>query len=1217
MYIYRQIRLLGIIIFLLATCQLRAEITFTPAHPVVEIEEEITLSVSGTVGEVKWSATDGWIDGTGTTVTYIAPSQPGWVVVTVIDAEANVANVKIQIKEKPIEQDFSFENAVWEVFTNRNNVHALALSKDKATLWVGTGGLEKRNASTGELEKVYLNTDGLPSNNVYALLSDEQGGVWVGTYDGGLAHLKVDGSWQVFNTDNSNLPSNDVNALISDEQGGFWVGTWGGGLAHLKADGSLEVFNTENSNLPHNSVGALLSDEQGGVWIGTEGALAHFKADGSWQVFKTDNSNLPDNHGISALLSDEQGGVWIGTLRGGLAHLKADGYWEVFNTNNSNLPHNYVAALLSDEQGGVWVGIFSVGLAHLKADGSWQVFKTENSNLPSNDVNALLSDEQGGVWVGTHDNGIAHFKADGYWEVFKTENSNLPDNNVNALLSDEQGGVWVGTDDSGLAHLKADGYSEVFNTYNSNLPYNWVTALLSDEQGGVWVGTLDGLAHLKADGSWEVFKTENPTLPSIHVTALLSDEQGGVWVGTFDGGLAHLKADDSWKIFKTENSTLPSNQVHALLSDEQGGVWVGTEGGLAHLKADASWEVFNTENSNLPSNRSTALLSDEQGGFWVGTWFDNNGGGLAHLKADDSWQVFNTDNSNLPENVTALLSDEQGGVWVGTLRGIAHIKPDISMQIFNTDNSNLPDNWVRALLSDEQKGVWIGTVSGGLAHLKFGKQQSGKRAAIIIAGGGNHATNTLWDTTESISLYFYKMLNKRKFVNTEIYYLSPQSWADFNGDGRDDHIVDAPDRPLTLDDIKKAFEWAKQQGTLDQPLYIFFIDHGGVGKVLLAKNTTMSAEQFKGILDDYQQATSNQVVLLLEACYSGSHLPILAAPNRAIISSAKSDELAYFEDKQGFSRFFTKNLLRGMSFFDTFEYSVQQQSRLLKKMDERLAGGSTEHVATTQTPQCDDNGDGVYNTEDGQWLRQLMINGNIQTGDFTLAVESLTPSTHLQVGEPFSLSAKASTASGHIKRVWAVIRPPRINLVLDSNDTPILAYPTQELSQTENEDIWTGTWRQALYNGDYDISYYAKDKDGNIEMSQESVEISVSGGIEPPASASVDVVIEKDRYLRGEPFKFELVEQLAWGYDLYAAVVLPDGQFITLEGTNKFAQINQPENWLSRRKYNEKVTAIELTLPFELATGTYCLYGILSAQGENPLAVVDKWVYSHKCFEVL
>ncbi len=51
------------------------------------------------------------------------------------------------------------------------------------------------------------------------------------------------------------------------------------------------------------------------------------------------------------------------------------------------------------------------------------------------------------------------------------------------------------------------------------------------------------------------------------------------------------------------------------------------------------------------------------------------------------------------------------------------------------------------------------------------------------------------------------------------------------------------------------------------------------------------------------------------------------------------------------------------------------------------------------------------------------------------------------------------------------------SLVLDSNGTPILAYPTEELSQTNEADIWTGTWSQAVYNGDYEISFYTKDNE--------------------------------------------------------------------------------------------------------------------------------------------
>ncbi|MDM8561799.1 hypothetical protein QUF54_00415 [Candidatus Marithioploca araucensis] len=49
MFISRKMKRLYVMIFLLAAFQVRAEITFTPAEPVVEMEEKITLSVSGTV----------------------------------------------------------------------------------------------------------------------------------------------------------------------------------------------------------------------------------------------------------------------------------------------------------------------------------------------------------------------------------------------------------------------------------------------------------------------------------------------------------------------------------------------------------------------------------------------------------------------------------------------------------------------------------------------------------------------------------------------------------------------------------------------------------------------------------------------------------------------------------------------------------------------------------------------------------------------------------------------------------------------------------------------------------------------------------------------------------------------------------------------------------------------------------------------------------------
>jgi ligand-binding sensor domain-containing protein len=403
MFISRKMKLLYVMIFLLAAFQLRAEITFTPDKPVVEMEEKITLSVSGTVGELTWSAQKGWIEGTGTTVTYMAPSQPGWDVVTVTDVEVNIATVAIQINA-------SLENANWEIFTNRSNIYALAVSEDKNTLWVGTsGGLEKLDAHTKQLEEVLTTFDGLPSNYINTLQVDGNGGVWIGTI--------------------GNNEMVDTTGIVS---GGI------GGLVHLTNDGNLTLYNTENSMLPNNNVWTLFPDNAG-LWIGTENGLVHLTDSDEWLLFNTENSGLPSNF-IYAIEPDGNGGLWIGTSEG-IAHRLNDGNWLIFNTENSDLPNNDIWTLESDGRGGLWIGTQN-GLAHLFADNNWVVFKTENSDLPSNQVWTFHSDNNGQLWIGTSE-GIAHLDVNGKGTIFNRENSSLPGNIIYALQPDNNGGVWI------------------------------------------------------------------------------------------------------------------------------------------------------------------------------------------------------------------------------------------------------------------------------------------------------------------------------------------------------------------------------------------------------------------------------------------------------------------------------------------------------------------------------------------------------------------------------------------------------------------------------------------------------------------------------------------------------------------------------------------------------------------------------------------------------
>jgi len=661
------------------------------------------------------------------------------------------------------------------------------------------------------------------------------------------------------------------------------------------------------------------------------------------------------------------------------------------------------------------------------------------------------------------------------WQVISSDGSGIF--SVQALaLSEDSKTLWVGNHQSGNGGLEQREATKgklitTFLTENSELPNNTIQAFLSDGMGGLWIGTGGGLAHLRADNTWQVFNTENSGLPHNGIFSLLVDGSGGLWVGTAKGGLAHYHADGQWEVFNTTNPGLPDDSVYALVPDGAGGLWIGTQkSGLVHRIVNGEWIISNTANSGLPDNGIWTALEGKNGGVWLGTFH----GGLAHLSVNNEWTIFNTKNSDLPSDLFLSLADDgNGGVWIGT-EGLAHLDNTNGLTSFDPTSASLPHKGISALVSDNNGGIWLGT-TGGIAHVTPVKSVpevvTGNRAAIIIAGGGADATNSLWETTESMTTYLYKMFVTRKFVNEEIYYLSSKQWADFNGDGVSDKIVDAPnpERPLTVEDVRAAFELAKTRGKLDQPLYLFFTGNSSNNK--LNRLTYLDASDFKVMLDDYQTATANQVIVVIDACYSGSFLPVLAAPNRAVISSATADELAYYDtvSKQGFNRFFADYLLKGTNFLEAFQLASRNQDKMLGGIE---LAGSTENIH--QTPQLDDNGDGVFTEADGQWLKQVYVKGEDTpeiTREFT--IQELTPSTTLQAGQPFVFKAQVKLTPGTVKRVWATLRPPSDNFALETKSL--------ELSATSDPNVWETTWNEAFYNGEYKVTFQAESNSGNTD----------------------------------------------------------------------------------------------------------------------------------------
>jgi hypothetical protein len=257
--------------------------------------------------------------------------------------------------------------------------------------------VEKRDAITGSLIKVFTNLDGLPDNFATILESDGNNGLWVGTGFNGLGHLDHLGKWTTFNTGNSELPDNAINDIVSDGNGGVWIATGipideeklyrllGQLLQESSNNSSVTSSNSDNANF----LSELLIKK---LW---EVLLSHF------------DFNLLNDMGLFKFNTNEMsfGNFFNDKERHFNRNLRRqNSVVEIFGEISVNIfsifgcGKNSFLAKLYDR---VKVGeenIFSVlfsgstgGLVHISSDGQWKIYNTENSGMPNNIITITLN----------------------------------------------------------------------------------------------------------------------------------------------------------------------------------------------------------------------------------------------------------------------------------------------------------------------------------------------------------------------------------------------------------------------------------------------------------------------------------------------------------------------------------------------------------------------------------------------------------------------------------------------------------------------------------------------------------------------------------------------------------------------------------------------------------------------------------------------------------
>jgi signal transduction histidine kinase/ligand-binding sensor domain-containing protein len=216
---------------------------------------------------------------------------------------------------------------------------AAILEDHNGDLWIGTWGSGLFRLKQGRFQR-----EAPPGNSsaIRALEEDAAGNIWIGTWFNGLFRYNGTGFQQVLLGHESLTDAESV--LLSDKQGGLWVGTYTG-LLHY-ADG-VPAKNKGILLLDGKLITCLAQNDDGSLLVGTSAGLYRVLSDKASMV-----EGLSHPYVLSISIDNDRN-VWVGTKGGGLDWLNDD---HAFHLDTMNGMVDYtIFSVLDDGQGFLWM----------------------------------------------------------------------------------------------------------------------------------------------------------------------------------------------------------------------------------------------------------------------------------------------------------------------------------------------------------------------------------------------------------------------------------------------------------------------------------------------------------------------------------------------------------------------------------------------------------------------------------------------------------------------------------------------------------------------------------------------------------------------------------------------------------------------------------------------------------------------------------------------
>ena len=339
------------------------------------------------------------------------------------------------------------------------------------------------------------------AGEIRCIVPEENGVCWLGT-DRGIILMKPEGSETIthHNSSPESLAGEDVWSMLRDRQGNLWVGMFYNGLSLCRNQRNLVT-----RFMGRQSGGVLAGDMIRPIILLNERQLLAGAEDGGLTLLDLSTGAVEDmtfpgpegqNLNIQGLATGE-GDIWIATFGNGVFKMDA----ATRKIRKNYLSDLSAATVARTRSGDVYLGTTSGLYRYDRAEDRFQSCPEFGSAF----VHALYEDSRGNLWVGTYGDGVWTGK-DGNYRHIKTsdEDYGLTSEYITCICEDSRHRLWVLTEAGGACYAGMDEIaSGKFRFRNlsrrTGLPSSITCSLLEDLDQVLWLATTHGIVKLSPD----------------------------------------------------------------------------------------------------------------------------------------------------------------------------------------------------------------------------------------------------------------------------------------------------------------------------------------------------------------------------------------------------------------------------------------------------------------------------------------------------------------------------------------------------------------------------------------------------------------------------------------------------------------------------------------------------------------------------------------------